>query len=142
MSYTSIASQDPRSYQIAQGYLILAKHTSKISEPIYANPPINSYMVLYVHQSTGHARGHIAISASDPAVQIRVQEIVVRVQESEGVFEESSSCRSVCSVTSLVSVLELRRFGGKRTYTVKQSHMKLNAAGPACKLTSSGIGGA
>ena len=43
---------------------------------------------------------------------------------------------------SIVSIVSIKTFVASGTHTVKQSYIKLSAAGPTTVLTSSGIGGA
>ena len=72
----------------------------------------------------------------------------MRVGEAEGGAEESFGGGAVGGVAAIYVRVFFPdggmegRGGGYETYMVKQSYIKLNAAGPTTVLTSSGIGGA
>lgn len=82
-------------------------------------------------------------SAADLCVKFGVQEVVVWVRNAEGSTQESLRGRSLTRITEEASAIIVFFSQGRGgTYIVKQSYMKLKAAGPTIEETSSGIGGA
>lgn len=106
--------------------------TQQFAQQVY------SYSPIFLHIQSA------SISTPNLSIQIRVQEIIMRIRNTERRSQKRLSRGPFSGITANILALKSHSavIGREYTHIVKQSYIKLNAAGPTTVLTSSGIGGA